>query len=242
MIYNSLCQIRVSNPYGVAAGVTAVEEGRALIGVRENGTLKAKIAVGGANTEEFIGFALNERTAPSIFPLVLENEVVVLLEAGKWGVQLPKTLTGTPRVSYVSSGTALTVASGAPAAGEYRVVGSQIEVNTADLGKALRIVGNYVPNIADLMYLGGDNSPTTFSTITSLIDTTGVIEQGVVYTSNYDVTVDWASWTPATGLKAVANGVVSTSGTGATIRGRVVQAPTQDIPFLGIDFSSLPAA
>lgn len=243
MLYNSLCQMRVTDPISVATGVTKIEEGRALIGVREGGTLKAKASVGAANTEEFIGFALNERTAPEIFPHVMENAVVILLEAGKWGVNLPKTPVGTPRVAYAATGAALTAAAGAPNAGEYRVTGSQIEVNSADLNKKLNIVFNYVPNIADLMYIGGDNSPTTFSTITSLIDKTGVIEQGVVYTSCYDVTIDWASWTPAIGLKATANGVVGVgAGTGATIRGRVIQAPTQDIPYLGLDFSNLPAA
>lgn len=246
MLNLSKCDPRRSVSRPVAAGVGAVEEGIALNGVREGGILKVKPAVGAANTEEFAGFALNERTAPANFPMVLENQVVVQFEAGRYGVRIAKPVVGTPQIRFASNNVALTEYTAdldsVLEAGEYKITtatdgGNVVEVLVGDLGKKLNIIYAYAPTVTDLMMLGGDNSPVTFTSITSIIGETGVIEQGIVYTSNYDVTVDWANWTPASPLKAGANGVVKLSGNGATINGRIIEAPTQDSPFLGVSFA-----
>lgn len=246
MLNLSKCDPRRTTSRPVAAGVGAIEEGVGLNGVLESGILKLKPGVGAANTEAFAGFALNERTAPTTFPMVLQDQTVVLIESGVRGIRIPKAVVGTPQIRYAATNVALTEytadADALLEAGEYKITtasdgGNIIEVHADDLAKKLNVIYTYTPNISDLYMLGGDNSPVTFSTITGIIGETSVIEEGVVYTSNYDVTVDWASWTPATGLKLGANGVVKTSGNGATIVGRVVEAPTQDSPFLGIDFA-----
>jgi hypothetical protein len=240
MLNLSLCGVRVSRNRAVASGVTSLEEGIGLIAVRVAGQVTVKPGVGGANTEEFAGVALNERTAPTLAPLVYRAKVV-LVTSGQWGVVLNRNVVGTPRVVYTASGTALTASGGgAPTAGQYRVVNNNVvEVNTADLGKEIEVTYTYAPTIADLYQLGGDNSPTTFATLPTLIGVTGVIEEGLVYTTNFDPSADWAGWTPASTIKVGANGVFQIGGTGASVKGRVMHAPSVDIPFLGIDFSVL---
>jgi hypothetical protein len=239
MLNLSLCGIRVSRNRDVASGVTSIEEGVGLIAVRVNGVPTVKPGVGSANTEEFAGVALNERTAPTLAPLVYRAKVV-LVTSGQWGIVLNRNVVGTPRVIYTATGVALTAAGGAPTAGQYRVVTNNIiEVNTADLGKELEVTYTYAPTVADLYQLGGDNSPTTFATLPTLIGVTGVIEEGTVFTTNYDPSADWAGWTPASSIKVGANGVFQIGGTGATVKGRVISAPSVDIPFLGLDISVL---
>lgn len=246
MLHLSKSDPRRTTSRPVAAGVGAIEEGIGLIAVREGGIMKVKPGVGAANTEEFAGFAINERTAPANFPLVRENQSVVLLETGIWGIRIPKAVVGTPRITYSATNVALTEYTAdldsVLEAGEYKLAtltngDYSIQVVEADLGKKLNVIYSYAPTVADLMMLGGDNSPVTFSTITGIVGETGVFEEGVVYTSNYDVIVDWANWTPAAPIKIGANGVVKTSGNGATVPGgRVIEAPTADSPFLGISF------
>ena len=242
MLKLSSCKIRVSDTFDIAAGVVSLEEGLGLIAVRENGKLKVKAGLGAADTEEFAGISLSERTAPTIFPLILTEAVVVLLETGKWGVRLPRPIVGTPQIRYAATNVALTLytadSDSLLEAGEYQPSSDYIQVVEADLGKKLNVIANYAPTIQDMHTLGGDNSPTTFAPMTSVLGATSAITSGTVYTSNYDVTIDWANWTPAVGLKVKANGVIgSGTGTGATIKGRVVEAPTQEQPFLGFEFS-----
>ena len=241
MLKLSYCEIRVSRPRDVAAGVTTIEEGVGLMAVREQGITKVKPSTGAANTDEFAGFAMNERTAPSLFPMVFQGKVV-LLSAGKWGFNLPKAPVGTPRVTYDATGAVIPVytadSDSVLEVDEYKITGTVFETTVDALGKLINVVYNFSPTFADLQVLGGDNSPTTFSTLASLIGITGVIESGLVYTSNFDPSIDWANWTPAIGLKSVANGVITTlAGTGAIIKGRVMAAPSVDMPFLAIDFS-----
>lgn len=244
MLLLSKSDIVKSRTRPLAAGVFTMPEGAGLISVREGGLLKVKVAAGAADSEVFAGFALNERAAPSLFPAVIENATVVLVAAGKWGVVINRPVVGTARVSYASSGTALTLDAGSTFdGGEYKVSTlpdgrTFIEVVEADLGKKLNIVYTYTPTIDDLMFIGGDNSPVTFSNITSIIQETGVIEGGTVYTSDFDPTVDWAGLAASTAIKLGANGIVKTAGNGATIpNARIIEAPSADQPFLGIEFS-----
>ena len=244
MLNLTYSSIRVSRNRPVISSVTTLEEGTGLIASRVNGELQVGPSVGAANTEEFAGFALNERTAPALFPSVLLSQVVVLVTGTTYGVSLPRPVVGAVRVAYTTSGTALTLSgsggTAAPNAGEYRITsGNIVEVNVADLAKKINITFKYSPTIQDILTLGGDNSPTTFLSIVQFTGNTGVIEEGVIFTSFFDVAIDWANWTPTVGLKLAANGVItSAAGTGATItRGRVVAAPTTDIPFLGVDFA-----
>lgn len=236
MLNLSFCKIRVSATRPLAVGQTSLDEGLALMAVRDStGTLTVK-PTSGTSTDEFAGFSMSERQLPTIFPQVFVGNVV-LLSTGVYGVQLPRAIVGTPRVSYTSNNTGLTSNSGL-AAGQYFATATpgQVTVNAGDLGKSLTIIYNYSPTIQDMFYLGGDNSPTTFTTMAGVIGATGVIESGEVYTSYYDTSIDWLSWTPTVGLKGVANGIVTTAaGTGATIKGRVVMTPNTDFPFLGID-------
>lgn len=230
---------RVTRNRIINSSVTTIEEGQGLTVTRVAGEVTVKVGAS-ANTDEFAGVALYERTAPSLFPSVYKARVT-LISAGLWGVLLPRNVVGSVRVIYTSNGTALTLdVGGSFDAGEYKITNSNIiEVNSADLGKELQITYTYAPTTSDLMQIGGDNSPTTFAPLPTEIGVTGVVEEGVVYTSNFDPTADWANWTPATAIKVGTNGIFQLGGTGATVKGRVISAPNVDQPFLGIDFSVL---
>jgi len=62
----------------------------------------------------------------------------------------------------------------------------------------------------------------------------GLVTKGIVYTSNFDNSVNWAA---ATAIKLAANGqLTDQSGTGVTIPAFVVELPSSDIAYLGIEF------
>lgn len=238
MLKLSLSDIRISRTVPVVAGVLNLEEGVGLNVIMQNGVAAVQAGVGSANTEVFGGFAISERTFPALFPQ-LQTTKVALLTGTTYGITLTRAPVGSFRVFYTATNVALTLGSSTPSAGEYYLTGTTLSVNSADLAKNVTVQYQYTPTIQDLLALGGDNTPTTLSSMVATAGETGVIEAGTVATSVFDAAVDWTVWTPTIGLKVKAGGVVTiASGTGATITGgRVVRAPTAEEPFLVINFS-----
>lgn len=224
-------------PMNTASTAGAIEEGAGLLQTLENGEVVVKISDGTTNLD-FAGIAVSERTAPALYPVVTEPTTVVTLASGAKGIDLGRVPASVGRVTY-ADGTALTLGT-VPDAGEYKVVGTTIVVNTADLGKKLVVTYTFVPTVQDIIALGGDNTPTTVGSMVSALKGVTVVKSAEkLITSFYDTTVNWGAWVPATGLKVAANGIITIgSGTGVAIPGgKVVKAPTADDPFLGIAFS-----
>ena len=73
--------------------------------------------------------------------------------------------------------------------------------------------------------------------LTSGAEVGGVIDaSGFLYTDQFDASVNWAA---VTGIKLAANGqLTSQAGAGAAIVAYVVSLPTQEVPFLGLEFSA----
>jgi hypothetical protein len=70
----------------------------------------------------------------------------------------------------------------------------------------------------------------------SMSGTIGCLKNAVVFTDQFDTSQNWlaAGILPTTG----ANGKITIGGSGASIPGQIVQAPTTLYPFLGIEFNA----
>jgi len=62
----------------------------------------------------------------------------------------------------------------------------------------------------------------------------GLVTRGIVYTSQFDAAADWSA---CKAIETAAGGYITCDkGTGAAIDGWVVELPSSDIPYLGIEF------
>lgn len=227
----------------ISAASAAIEEGQALIYALEDGEAVVKIS-DGSTTAAFAGFGQSERNTPTLLARCDRFKVITLPNSAGVGFILPRPIVGTPLLKYNNgAGTVIALsADNTPGAGEYYIdaTGMIVTFEAGDLNKYVQITWKFSPTAADIMAgVGGDNTPTTTGSLVSFYRATGVIKQADdLRISNFDPAVNWDAWTPSVGLKAAANGIVTSgSGTGVTIAGRVVHAPDTDSEYLGLAFN-----
>lgn len=123
-------------------------------------------------------------------------------------------------------------------ASDYRLEpdGRTITVDDQNATTDLFVVYSFSPteNQRRFLYEGGgdfypgNNAPQAFGQI-------GIITEGIVYTDQYDASVNWGTVTDATPIKGGANGKFTVGGTGCICRGvQVKEVPSADNPFLGL--------
>jgi hypothetical protein len=117
--------------------------------------------------------------------------------------------------------------------------GRTVLVDDANAGADAFIMYRYSPTAIQQRFLyegGGDlypgnNAPEVFGQV-------GCITAGIVYTDQYDATVNWNTVNDATVIRGGANGKLTTSGTGCICRGlRIHEVPSADKPWLGVTLS-----
>lgn len=101
-------------------------------------------------------------------------------------------------------------------------------------GEVVRITYKYEMTYRQAVALQGDSEIGGYSG--AQVDQIGVITRGRVFISEYDTSVDWRT---AEKITLAANGQVTADGTGTEIKGFVIQVPTHEEPFLGIEFDTL---
>ena len=223
MFYLPLSKIVDSSEATLAPGAVVQAEGQAL--VRQPGaTFEGVMPSTGAAGEIFCGFAVAGVSAAP-FPEGYTNKVehFVVPASGKVSLQLAP-VAGQFMVTVVETN--------APAAGA-KLVGKVIEGLTA--GVEVKVVYKYALSVVQARALYGDVQPGGYAG--AQVGQIGQFKRGVIYTSEFDATVDWAA---ATEIKLAANGqLTDQSSTGEKINAVVVALPNMDVPYLGIEFAAL---
>lgn len=223
MIYFPLSKIVDSAEAVASAGANIVAEGQALVravGAPATGVQQSMAAT--AN-ELFAGFAvIGVSAAPlqALYGTKVESFVV----PGSGIVALAYTpVAGQVAVFDNTAGAAV----GTPA-----VVANTITTLTA--GNSVTVTYKYALTVIQSRALQGDVQPGGHAG--SVVGQVGVAKRGVIFTDQFNAAVNWSA---ATAIKLAANGqITDQTGTGATIPGYVVSVPTQEVPYLGLEFSA----
>jgi hypothetical protein len=208
----------------LAANAVLSADGQALIATSPAG----KFGVGpsaGVAAEVFVGFSLCQTSAaPFIEPNAVKVDVGVSSAGGLFTLsQVP--LAGTLHVHNTLTGATI-------AAGGWVLTGNVVSVLGANV--PCTFTYTYALTVAQAVALNGNQVPSGYAG--SLLGTTGVSQKGRIHTNQFNTAVNWNT---ATGLSLGANGKVSDQTGLVAIRGYVVQRPSADYPFLGIEFDAL---
>lgn len=227
-------KIMQSSEEDVATGFTVTAEGQALVATLVNGVFGVKPSAGTAG-ENFAGFSLAQQLTPSYLPFVERLTV-----AG-----LAVTVANTPQggtLSVYNVTKAAAVASGA-SAGNYSISGNVISIVTGGTtvnGDVLEVRYRYSPTTVQVKAIMGDIPPGGAASQT--INRVGVIKQGVIYTTEFDTSVDWNN--PSNlAIKLSANGLLTLGGSGTTVPNSYITKVPQagdasGVSYLGLSFSA----
>ena len=223
MFYLPMSKIVDSSEAAVAPGAVILAEGQAL--VRQPGAAAAGVMPSeGAAGEIFCGFAIaGVSAAPFAEGYTNKVEHFVVPASGKVSLQFAP-LAGQFSVTVVETNK--------PAAGA-TLAGKVIEGLTA--GVEVKVVYKYALSVVQARALYGDVQPGGYAG--AQVGQIGQFKRGVIYTSEFDASVDWAA---ATAIKLAPNGqLTDQSGAGEKINAVVVGLPNMEVPYLGIEFTAL---
>jgi len=212
----------------VATGYACDTEGAALVSVLEDGVEKVKPSAGESG-EKFVGFCMVRSAAIEYVPVV---EEAVVPSSDPYTVQLKHNnlVENEIRVYSIDDGSDLTKDS------DYTVdfTNGIVTFQSSAAGKNVRIFYRYSPTVAEVKATyfeeaTGTNAGAVWGR------TAVIIPPCEIYTTEYDVTVDWSN---ASEIRLGPNGRLTTSGSGTVIPGaRVIAVPSVDSPYLGIAIS-----
>lgn len=221
--YAPLSKFVDSSETNVAPGAVIVAEGQAL--VRVPGAISAGVQPSMAATanEQFVGFSI-AGTSAAPFPEGFLNKVETLVVPPTGIVELQ--FAPVPGQTFVYDNTT------DEAVASPTVTGKQVSGLTE--GDSVTVTYKYQLTVVQARAVFGDVQPGGYSG--AYIGQIGVVKRGQLYTSEFNASVDWSA---ATAIKLAPNGqITDQSGTGAVINGFVFALPTQEVPFLGIEFSA----
>lgn len=214
-----------TDQYQIAAGETITEEGCVLARKFEDGIEKCKVATG-ASGETVIGFALFRQLTFGTNAIV---ETHVIPATSPYTVDLGHAnLVTTPanqlRVTNAVGGAVIT-----PASVNYGT--GVITFNAGDAGKTVYVAYRWNMTVAEAQttfYNAAANYPDP-----NFFGQMGVGKgKGRLFTLHYDAS---KLYDDTVTLSVAAGGLISTGGS-ITIPARVIQAPSANDPFLGIEF------
>jgi len=196
-----------------------IVEGSPLVLKMEDGLGKVGLPTGAA-TEQFVGVAF----AGYVRPEVMAEAHKVIVDADQLKVVLPHTPMGGKLGATVDGVKATVATSGDAAAGKviFNAADNSVTFAAADAGKEFVFLYNYEPTVSEARFIAGDGYAGGFG-LSELSGTIGVIHQGTVATSEYDVAADW---TNVAAVRLNADGKFTTSGAGAVVsNARIIAAP-----------------
>jgi len=216
MLNLELSEIERSGTVALVSGVSALE-GAAMVTTVVDGVDKARPSTGVAD-ESFAGFAISNvseaPTLPNVEDLLIPASGVVTMA----NLPVPSTV----RVAGYALGDP------AAAATNYAISGDVVTFAASEAGKTVAVTSTYAPALGQVRRLQGDIAP---GNVPTEIGVTGIIKSGVVYTSSFDTTVDWAA---AATVNLAADGKLTSGGAGSAIPCRIVHTPSVSNPFLGL--------
>lgn len=206
----------------VAKGATVTQEGSALVW---NATGNGVQPSSGAAGEIFAGVSFSQQMTPLQFP-EYDSLTATSPASGQPTVttgNLP--IAGTIRVYDVTTGTLQTAGTPTTTANQYSIAGSVITLNAAAAGHVIQVSYRYAPTTAQVLSVQGNIPPGGSSGL--LLNSTGVVLNGDVVTTEFDTSVDWTTVSATNPVTLGANGIFTIGGTGTALPGAfVTQLPT----------------
>lgn len=229
MISRPLTRNVNSTEMALAPGAVILAEGQSL--VRSGGATSLGVLPStGASTDIFMGFAF-AGTSAYPFPEQYTNKFETFVVTSTGTVVLSETpISGQVFVFDVTSNSAVSSPT---------VTGSTVSGLTA--GDTVNVTYKYSMTAVQQVALYGNVQPGGYSG--AYVGQIGVITRGLVLTSEFDASKNWAAVTN-TGANQIVCGAsgqltVGTPGTnGIAFPGTVVRIPDQSYPFLGVEFSA----
>jgi hypothetical protein len=222
MLYFPLTRANVSGEFAVDPSNLVTSEGQALVSQLVNGVVAVKPSTGAANTEQFMGIAVSQQMT-----ITSMTKVEDIVQPSSNTVTLDFTpSSGTLSVYDQTAGAV--IASGA---GGWTLSGNVVTLQAGTAGHSLTFYYRYAPTSLQSEQIQGDIYPG--GPAGNVVNQVGIMRNGVVYTSEYDTTVNWNVALPVVSLGA--NGRFTIGGSGAVLNGaRVIAVPTSTSAFLGL--------
>jgi hypothetical protein len=226
MIYSPLTQFHASNEFPLATGAVVTEAGQAYVASVANGKGVVAISTGAAG-EVFAGFSSLQTSMASYLPTtnVLVEKLSVLTNGNVTLMQPP--INGTILVTDV---TGASVVFGS-VSGNTLVAGTVTAGVSDHAGQVVYVAYTFTLSAQQARAIVGDVQPGGF--IGNYIGQVGLGQEGIIYTNQFDTSVNWST---VTAIKLGAGGKLVASGTGTTIKAVVAAVPTVSYPYLGIRF------
>lgn len=205
----------------LAEGAQVTQEGQAMVAVPGKGISPST----GEENEIFAGFAMNQLCGiPVLEPYGIAVEEFLVDSSAKVTVQF----------APISDSVALINLKTDEAIASLTVTGKTITAAMTE-GMKVKVVYRYALTNIQARAMMGDAQPG--GPAGAIVGQCGLAKRGVIYTSCFDTSVNWAA---ATAIKLAKGGFVTDQfGEGTALAGAyVVKVPTAEIPFLGIEFSA----
>lgn len=226
---NSRFDFRHVEEMKLLSTVETISEGSAVGAITENGISVVRPTAGSGET--FVGVCLNRLRFPT-FRVIVETLTVTATIA---------TLTFTPQSTTDllvknAAGVALTVGTPASEAGQYTISGSEITVNAALNDATVTVTYKKALTVLEAERFWGHGVQIAPRESSSLTGSVSVIRRGKVFIDNFNAASDWAA---GGNVFAAANGIFTKTDTGIAVpKARIINVPSTNVPFLGLEFSA----
>jgi len=223
MIYAPLTAFSRSAEMPLVDGAVITADGQAMVHRIVNNKPGIAPSAGTAG-EKFAGFLRMQTSAAAVIPSTM-SKVEERVVPADGVISVDRTvLANSAAVFNAATGAAIAVTA---------TSGNTVSVANTNATTAVRVVYRYALSATEARALVGDVQPGGF--VGNTVRQAGVGQEGVVYTSQFDTSADWAA---AAAIRLGANGQIVASGTGAIIKAVVAQLPSIDYPFLGLRFEA----
>lgn len=229
MLYFPKSRYQLSQEMPVATGATVTAEGQCLVSSTIGGVFGVQ-PCSNDSVGTFVGFAVSEQLSLTSMPKVESFTV-------SGGIGTTLTLSRTPTASTLfifdnTSNAALAVTT------DWTLATATVTWVTDHTGHTVTAFYRYAPTASEAEAIQGDLKPGGAAGL--ILNQVGVIKSGVIYTSEYDTSVNWLATNPV--VTKGASGRLTIGGAGAALSGVVViAAPNAGGPdgaFLGIEFQA----
>ena len=207
----------------LAPGAVVSMEGQAMVAVPGKGISPSA----GTSGEIFAGFATRQLCgAPLLEPYANAVEHFVVGSSANVILQFAPLSADAVCVFDITNNKVLTGAT---------VSGKTVSATGLTAGIEVKVTYKYALTNIQARALMGDAQPGGPAGL--IVAQCGLAKRGLIFTSCFDASVNWSA---ATAIKLDAGGIVTDqTGSGTALPGAyVVQAPTAEVPFLGIEFSA----
>lgn len=228
MIYFPKSRYQLSQEMPGVASNPITSEGQCLVAQSIGGVFGVR-PCSNDTVGNFAGFAVAEQLSLLSVPKV---ESFVVSGGAATTLQLSRTPeASTLFIFNVTDGVALAVTT------DWTLSGDTVTWVNTQIGDTVTCYYRFAPTTVEAQAIQGDVKPGGAAGL--LLGQVGVIKSGVVYTSEYDTSVDWLANNPV--VKTGAGGRVTIGGAGQTLPAYVISVPHSNGPdgaFLGLEFAA----